>query len=479
MAWNQLDTRAWNLAAGATVLATSACGPLLVPGDTDGGTDSTAEDDGADTETPTGPVDTSTSTSTPPNPTTPNPTTPTTPPQRDCYDDSDCGYGYDCIDYVCVEDYYCASYCCYDGCCGSGCYYEECYDDNDCGDGALCENYGYGECVGFPSPEQCGDPLELQGDELPLMGSEIVSLTFVEDASGSALVIGRSDGADILQTGIPSSERLILPGGPIVDAAGADFDGDGDLDIALLQNDGAQSQIQRALGDGGGTFSLGAPIFLDGNVLDVESLGGGPPDIVIARANEDVQVLLNGGMGTFDPPAVLGLGEADSIATGRFGLDDFDDVAASWETSRIVVRTEEGDYNGDYNGRPGRTLHAVELDGSGSQHPVGVTPISSNWTLLELSSWSLGNQGIALYANTTASDVGDVDGDGAEDIVMLGGGYIYVARGGLDRLFVRCFDEVPVKLLYSHVAVGDLDGDGLDDIVAATSEQIFVYFNPA
>ncbi len=53
MAWNQLDTRAWNLTAGAAVLATSACGPLLVPGDTDGGTDSAEDDDGTSTETST------------------------------------------------------------------------------------------------------------------------------------------------------------------------------------------------------------------------------------------------------------------------------------------------------------------------------------------------------------------------------------------------------------------------------------------
>jgi hypothetical protein len=300
---------------------------------------------------------------------------------------------------------------------------------------------------------------------------------------------------------------LTLPLGSL-DLAPGDFDGDGDLDIAVSNTgqvwEGTSISLFRNLG--GGSFA--APQFY--------ASGAGPTGLVAADLDNDgdldlatahdkyivsantIATLLNNGNGTFASPKILTLqGGTYEITAGDLNGDGRQDLVVAHENDRISVLL---------NGPLGFAAATVyQTPGSSYSSPTAtLADVEEDGDLDVLYSGSeffLSPRRIALFRNTGSGalapfetlampagvpgavdiEVADVTGDGWLDI--LGAGEIGQAwtlfrgngaGGFLGALAFRA-TENPVA-----VEAPDLDADGDRDVVVVgrNSLEAAVYLNP-
>lgn len=296
------------------------------------------------------------------------------------------------------------------------------------------------------------------------------------------------------------------------DAKVADFDGDGNLDIALAAHLKGQTVL---LGDGHGAFrdaSTGLDKEIDGKGYSSRALEivdwnhDGHPDLLVqgegpagpkqrGRWSTGAIVYLNQGDGTWlrqDPTEKSPLFGA-SLALGDFDGDgklDFATASSVQGRKDIVdLATDGGDWKAvDVDAvRPGSYVWAVaagDIDGDGR------TDLVVAYSSYEAETWHSGLD--ILYARGASWEratldavegtegpiavaVGDLAGDKHLDVVALtakGSIDVYVGdgRGSFTRE-----KNPPVfaggACRGAHVAVADLDGDGQDEIVASFADE--------
>ncbi len=181
----------------------------------------------------------------------------------------------------------------------------------------------------------------------------------------------------------------------------ADFNHDGKLDVAaFVTNSEAsqQPQLEILLGNGDGTFSIGASYTFSfrPTVIAAGDLNGdGIPDLVVgisagtnltAFVPASVEVLLGNGDGTFQPPIITVAGnEVSSIAVADFNSDGKLDVALSntgWNDVSLLLGNGDGTFQFPMQfssgltsmaGSPGGVLAVADFDGNGSPDLAVVT----------------------------------------------------------------------------------------------------------
>ncbi|MGB8675842.1 MAG: VCBS repeat-containing protein, partial [Candidatus Acidiferrales bacterium] len=158
-----------------------------------------------------------------------------------------------------------------------------------------------------------------------------LDLAFASQVSGqSPVVLGYGDGAftpagDLFTTGFPTALAL------------GDFNNDGKLD-AVVAAGGTQthpeSGLAVSLGNGDGTFTSApnSPISLGTSLsaaVAADFNGDGKLDLAVTdSATNTVTILLGNGDGTFGPPAAIPVGKAPvSILAGDFNNDGKLDLA--------------------------------------------------------------------------------------------------------------------------------------------------------
>ena len=284
----------------------------------------------------------------------------------------------------------------------------------------------------------------------------------------------------------------------------ADFDGDGDLDLAISHEYNGIVNIR--LNNGAGMFGGGQNLgpFSVNNIISLTELNvgdvdaDGDLDLVVVQPNANsLRTLTNDGAGTFTLGAPVTMNAAcDAFRLGDLDNDgDLDFIAIGsnlgGSSTIIIVRLNNG--NGVFSGTysvplPGGSnlFELGDLDADGDldfiltdrlQPPTGPSIAGVGvWTndgtgqfapgqRLPFSTWNLNCKALALA---------DVDADGDLDMLVSTTGITQVLQEV--RLFLNngraSFAGVTAIAVTSQpgrLAVGDVDGDGDLDLAAASS----------
>lgn len=298
---------------------------------------------------------------------------------------------------------------------------------------------------------------------------------FGTDISPNAVAIGdfNKDGfadlaiaADGIATGINirlgngsgnfTSGTFITTERTTFDIVTADFNGDGNLDLASFMDQDAATDLRIFFGNGAGGFAAPATYALPVGRRDLEVSDfnvDGSPDLAVA-ASSVVRIFLNNGSGVFTAaPDITTAGSPNRIVTADFNRDCIPDLAVSAistvNTVRILLGNGSGGFGaplvipvtnlpenmsvGDFN-RDKKVDLAIRR--------TGTTALQSNFTILPGN--GAGGFGtafeltLAVPTNTQFPRVATIDAnaDGKADIVIgrQGGFLLY---HGNSALFTR------------------------------------------
>jgi len=317
------------------------------------------------------------------------------------------------------------------------------------------------------------------------------------------------------------------------DAAVGDFDGDGNLDLALgvhlrgllaLKGDGKGgfSLMSKGLdmqypgqGDDASGFSSRALATTDWNQdgrADIVALGEGPRlnvassrdgSSTVARSYGPV-VYLSQADGSWvkkqrgeNSDTVFG----DALAIADFNGDGRPDFLTGTNHSGLKGLLHLARPDGSWDVvelpeiRPNASIWAVaaaDFDGDGRVDlAIGYLASELTWrsgvdVLFNRPGGKWERRGLAVLdgrEGVTALAAGDLNGDGARDLVALTGEgqtWIFVGdgKGGFTREDASGIQQYPDRCRGYHVALADLDGDGKDEIVAAFAGEGSSVYDP-
>ncbi|MFW9894022.1 MAG: FG-GAP repeat domain-containing protein, partial [Candidatus Thorarchaeota archaeon] len=291
-----------------------------------------------------------------------------------------------------------------------------------------------------------------------------------------------------------------------------DVDGDGDLDIAVGNDNYQQSAVYLNNGFGSFNWTGSARPFGGGDLTYSVGLGDvdgdGHLDVVTGNAGQNV-VYLNDGSGSFfsdtvdcDIPTVnvrcFGTGEDStrSVALADVDGDAYLDIVTGnggdeGEQNRVYLNDGQGNFDLSRNSRFGtgvdstRAVAVGDMDGDGDLDIVTGNYNQQNVVYLNDGTGSFPSDGGHPFGpvgdSTWSIGVGDLDSDGDLDVVTGNQGeqnvvYINDGQGNFPSGSARRFGTGQ-DITRSAVS-GDVDGDGDLDIVTGNSgQQNVVYLN--
>lgn len=273
------------------------------------------------------------------------------------------------------------------------------------------------------------------------------------------------------------------------DTVVADFNGDGNLDVASVGINGAVNNVLRLVyGNGDGTFS--------GETTFDEPVGGS--EMTIADFNNDnildiavsgtlasqASIFLGNGDGTFQDALTTSIGtEPGSIQTGDFNGDGNTDlVVADTKSSEDTISVIYGNGDGTFrdettidleSGIETYSVKTGDLDGDGILDIVATGVGTNNANIL------LGN-GDGTFQTYTSHAVGagdyldlaDLNNDDILDLITVSsiGNTVYTSIGNGDGTFQAITSSDSGGATFETLT-GDYNGDGVLDVIAVNNTQ--------
>jgi hypothetical protein len=215
-----------------------------------------------------------------------------------------------------------------------------------------------------------------------------------------------------------------------------DFNGDGKLDVVVIGQQATQAYV--LLGNGDGTF--GAPTSVGSvsqpfSVAVADFNGDGNLDLALAdTGNSNVAILMGNGDGTFQPQIEYSAnGYPYALAVADFNNDQRPDIAiANYGPTggngggvSVLLNNGNGTFAAPVNYAPGGEFYfltASDVSGDGKLDLVvsSVNPNQATLLFLGNGDGTFSSSPITLASGTTSNfnTVGDLNGDGAPDVVV-------------------------------------------------------------
>jgi hypothetical protein len=266
------------------------------------------------------------------------------------------------------------------------------------------------------------------------------------------------------------------------EAALADMDGDGDLDVVTVDlQDQAIGTVSVSFNDGLGGFTAPAhyPVGAGSAWLAVGDLNGdGHPDVVVSNSQAEntaaVTIYMNSGSGTLVTPHVLTAAAGaypQGIAIADWNGDGKADVAVALMMAG-QVKVFWGNGTGNFptstaanTGFTPRDLAAAQFDGDGH---LDLVVNSVDGARVFYGTGSTFTAGPYVDNFTYGCDhvvAGDFNEDGHPDFVTTGRALTLFQNDGTGHGWVRRFSPVGENPV--GITSGDFDGDGHLDVAAA------------
>lgn len=330
---------------------------------------------------------------------------------------------------------------------------------------------------------------DLNGDGLADLAASYVLDTTQLSARATAVLINQGDGT----FGAP---KKVADGAVL---AIADFNGDNHGDLVV--GDGLEGETVKVLLNDGSSraFTLSGSFSAESGSLTaaVGDLNGDQkPDFAVATFNDDpvkvpelagnVDVFLNQGTGTFKKAATYGLLKgAGDITIADFSGDGAADILAteslksgSQTSVNLLVNAQKGSFADPLelpvgnNGGLAGALFTGDFDRNGSPDFGVAGGIDNVETALKLfknaGKGTFEDAVLCPVARVTQVAAGDLDGDGALDLVTRD------VDGGLELVFAYKDGSFPSTFgltpagAYPSLLLGDLNGDERPEVVVAT-----------
>jgi len=292
----------------------------------------------------------------------------------------------------------------------------------------------------------------------------------VTNVSSNNLTILKNSGSGVF------TQTIVGAGNGPRSAAMGDFNGDGDLDLAVTNSNSNNVSIFN--NDGNGAF-VSTPVVVGNNPLAVAAGdfdGDGDLDLAASSYN-NVSILKNDGKGTFTLGSPVGVGSnLVSVTVADFDGDrDLDLAMANHNSNNVSVLKNNG--NGVFTlsasigvGSNPSSVAAGDFDGDGDVDLAATNWNSNNVSILKNNgNGAFTPTSVGVGSNPNSVTVGDFDADG--DLDLAAANYYSNNLSILKNNGSGVFTSAPlgVGTNPNFVTAGDFDGDG--DVDLAVTNQ--------
>ncbi len=324
------------------------------------------------------------------------------------------------------------------------------------------------------------------------------------------LRLGHVDHDGLLDVATPVSVSLGLPGGEFseplrlafpsqgpADVELADFDGDGNLDVARVFHFRAVASVELGVGDGtfGPITEFPVGLFPE-SITSADFDGDGDFDLAVANGgSDDVSILLGAGDGSFPVEVRVPVGLAPAFITSAdLTADGLADLAVANRDSEdiTIIRSDGGglfsqaDLLDALRGPP-TVLRTADMDNDGFTDLLWVTGVPTFGSINLATGDASGMLETALSFDFRFGGdiphsfaIGDIDRDGRLDMVAATGVYLpFLGAPGPDLVLGPrppngVLDATVSFRGTNDAALADLDGDGRLDLVVVADGSISV-----